>query len=475
VGQRPNELTPNASPQHFLGAEMRTWRARRGLSLGRLSKQVLFDPSYMARVERGLQTASAELVGAYDRALDAGGSLVRLHESVGAGTNRKSAAQAHVANLGIHVANGADLLAGRTAGPASSEPGLSIPVRDDDGRTIFVPISRRSLIAALGAGAAMAALSDSVPSDATRRSGLAAFDGNPIELLRATRKVLVDNDNLFGPSQAIPVVRRQIGGIKELRAARRGSDAKQLLRMQGQFAELCGWFYQDLGNFHEAKFWLHEAFEAAQLSGDQELATFVLARRSQLAGDAHDPLEAIDMAEAAQATADPHSKLAAVAATYGAHGHALLRDTDATRRAYDHARQLHTDADPDPDSQWAEWLDVAYIEAQRAYSLAALNDNRGAVDVFRAAIADLPPGFHRDRGVYLAREAVALAKSDEPEQAATVGRQAVAIGSETGSARIGRELARLDEDLNRWSGHPTVIDFKNCLNEAVLTACVPRM
>jgi len=131
------------------------------------------------------------------------------------------------------------------------------------------------------------------------------------------------------------------------------------------------------------------------------------------------------------------------------------------------------EVDPDPDSQWGSWLDSAYIEAQRAYSLATLDDNRGAASVFRAAIAELPPGFHRDRGVYLAREAVALANADEPDEAATVGLQALAIGSDTGSARIGRELARLDEDLNRWSRNPAVVDFKNALNEAVVGSASP--
>lgn len=82
MGQRPNDLTPHASPQHYLGAEMRAWRTQRGLSLGKLSRSILFNTSYMARVERGGQAASADLVRAYDDALGAGGSLVRLHASV---------------------------------------------------------------------------------------------------------------------------------------------------------------------------------------------------------------------------------------------------------------------------------------------------------------------------------------------------------------------------------------------------------
>jgi transcriptional regulator with XRE-family HTH domain len=326
LGQRPNELTPHASPQHYLGAEMRAWRDRRGFSLAKLGKLVLFDASYMARAERGAQAASADLVRAYDRALGAEGSLIRLHQSISDGGGRPAPAEVDVARSGRHVADQVTALAGGIDGPASSGEGISIPIRTDDGRTTFVPISRRSLIAALGASATITTFANSAPSFATtRRSGLAAAGDNPMELLRATRKVLVDNDNLFGPRQMIPVVRRHVAAIKELRVDSTGANRRQLLQMQGQFAELCGWFYQDLGDFHEAKFWLHEALEAAQMSGDQELATYVLARRSQLAGDMGDRVEAIDMAEVAKSVAAPRSRLAAVAATYGAHGHALFQ------------------------------------------------------------------------------------------------------------------------------------------------------
>nr|WSW62438.1 helix-turn-helix domain-containing protein [Streptomyces sp. NBC_00998] len=469
MGQRPNDLTPHASPQHYLGAEMRAWRTQRGLSLGKLSESILFNTSYMARVERGGQAASADLVRAYDDALGASGSLVRLHTSILQGISLEALPKRDVANQEPHVANGDVALAGESDLQAPSEEGMSIPVRSDDGRIIFVSLSRRALIGALGAGAAIAAAPDlSAAAKAAPRSDLIASGADPIELLQATRRVLIDNDNLFGPHRVIPTVQQQLAAIKELRADRRGTDRRKLLHLQTQYSELCGWLYQDLGDFRAAQHWMQEALAASSMADDEELTTYILARRSQLAGDMHDPIEAVDIAEAAEDRATPKSRLAAVAATYGAHGHALRQDHVMAQRAYEHARELHAVMDPDPNSPWGVWLDAAYIDLQRAHSLSALGDHRGAAEGFRDAIARLPAGYHRDRGVYLGREAVSLARAGEPEQAATAGLQALSIAKETGSDRIARELAQLDGTLDQWRTVPGVADFKDALTEAVL-------
>ncbi|MCM2418997.1 helix-turn-helix transcriptional regulator [Streptomyces sp. RKAG293] len=469
MGQRPNDLTPHASPQHYLGAEMRSWRSQRGLSLGKLSKLIRFNTSYMARVERGGQAASVELVKAYDRQLQAGDSLNRIQRSILEGASLDVLLRGHVANPGTHVAKEPVALAAQAALEAPSAEGISVPVRTDDGRIIFVSLSRRAMIGALGAGAALAATSD-LPAAASvpRQPNLLLSGADPIQHLRETRRVLIDNDNLFGPHRVIPLVQQQIAAIKALRADRRGTDRRQLIQLQTQYSELCGWLYQDVGDFRAAQHWMHEALEASHMSGDPELTVYVLARRGQLAGDMRDPVEAVDVAEAAEDLAAPRSRLAAVAATYAAHGHALRNDPAACQQAYDHARDLLGTMDSDPASPWGVWLDAPYIEVQRAHSLAILGDHRAAAEGFRSAIVRLPPGYHRDRGVYLAREAVAHAGAGEAEQAATVGAQALSIGIETGSARITQELARLDGDLDKWRAVPAVADFKTAMDDALI-------
>ncbi|MFI1183378.1 helix-turn-helix domain-containing protein [Streptomyces sp. NPDC020799] len=467
MGQRPNQLTPHASPQHFLGAAMRDWRNLRKLSLAKLKALIRYDYSYMGRVERGDQAPSEALVAAYDQALEAGGALVRLYQQFRQGADIAALSRSHVAKAGPHVANGQPALADDPGHQATSdEEGVAVPCRTSDGRIIFVSIPRRLFLggagaAALGiAGAPFAQASSPAPP-------ILVPERNPIEHLQEVRRVLIDSDNLFGPRQLIPKVQEQIHAITALREGKRGADRRQLLRVQTQFAELCGWFHQDAGDHRAAQYWTDRALQWSHMAGDPDLTVFILARKSQMAGDVRDPVEAVDVAEAAEESARPGTRLAAVAATYAAHGHALRGDAQESMRAYDHAREL-LHGDINPDSTWGVWLDDAYIDVHRARSLSALGDHQAAADGFRAAIAALPAGYHRDRGVYLAREALAHAGARDAEQASVVGLEALAIGAETGSARILTELAQLDSDLQSWRAVPSVREFHDSLNASVL-------
>ena len=148
----------------------------------------------------------------------------------------------------------------------------------------------------------------------------------------------------------------------------------------------------------------------------------------------------------------------------------VMRSATATRPAcalLDEARSLVDELEDGQESAWATWLDGAYIDVQRARCLSALGDHEHAAAVFQQAIRDLPPGYRRDRGVYLAREALAHAGACDPEQAAVAGLQALAIAEQTGSGRIIHELARLDSGLTRWPKVPAVADFRESLTSVI--------
>lgn len=188
------------------------------------------------------------------------------------------------------------------------------------------------------------------------------------------------------------------------------------------------------------------------MCGDRDAIAFILARRSQLAGDMEDPAEALDAAEAALNMASQKGvRIVAVAMTYAAHGHALRRDKTNCERSYARAQDLAVRLEADPASPWALFLDHSYIEVQRARSLTLFGEYGAAIESFQKAISCLPCGYRRDRGVYLAREAVAHIGNSDVEQASTVGLQALTIGAETGSSRIIGELKYLDTALRKFS------------------------
>jgi hypothetical protein len=198
-----------------------------------------------------------------------------------------------------------------------------------------------------------------------------------------------------------------------------------------------------------------------------DLVTYDMVRKAQLAVEIHDSVEAIDLSDAVRHLAPPRSRLRAMGALSGAHGHALRGERTACQQAYDAAMDLVGGPRDDSPGQRGGWLDATYVQAQRAHSLSVLGDHRAAVEGFTRAISVLPPTFRRDRGVYLTRSAVAHARLGEPEQAAATGLRALPIAAQTGSARILGELVTLDADLRRWHTVPEVIEFRETLDGIV--------
>jgi tetratricopeptide (TPR) repeat protein/transcriptional regulator with XRE-family HTH domain len=352
----------------------------------------------------------------------------------------------------------------------SDVEGVMIPCRTVNGRITWVSVQRRTFL--LGGMAAVTAAAGRQPASprSTLRLPAAAVDGaSPIEHLERMRLVLVESDNLLGPRHVIPTVHQHVSIIQQLRSAASGADRRALLHLQAQFGEFASWLHQDAGDFRMAQHWTDRALEWSQTAGDPEMTAYILARKSQLAGDMRDPGRALDYAEAALELASPRSRLKAAAAAYAAHGHALDGEygRDATFRMHDDARATLSELDSDPGSPWAVWMNDAYLDVERARCLSMLGRHDEAAEIFQQAIRELPRGFRRDRGVYLAREALAHANAGQPDQAAGAGTAALSIAIETESGRIINELAHLDTELAPWHRVPEVAAFRDHLTTAL--------
>jgi tetratricopeptide (TPR) repeat protein len=490
MAQKPKQLTPNASPAHFWGAEMRARRVSRGMSLDDLGRLVHRDRSYLAKIERGERTASAEIARDCDRALGDDGTLIRLHALIVA-TDRSSGQASeevvtaagdvvpprghvdptgsHVANLPLDVASAVGGLATTVGDPPTLDEGdeVSVPARTSDGRIIFVTLPRRLFLGAVGATAASAVVGPApTPHRQTTLELPAAPEVHPVEHFEQMRRVLVDSDNLFGPERVIPTVTAQIDFIRHLRKSLRGQDQQALIAMQAKYAEFAGWLFQDHGDFDQADFWTLRALEWSHGAQDHELTVYILARRSQLAGDIGDASQAIDLGAAALGMAPPGTRLAAVAATYTAHGHALDGDLSGTRRAYDEATELLHKVDHDNPSPWGVWLDDSYVEVAKNRSLAALGEYSQAAEGYEAVITRLPAQYRRDRGVYLARAATAYAGAGDIDHAAELALQALAIGLETKSGRILTELDSLNRSLVGTKS-VAMVQFRQAMSESL--------
>lgn len=439
------------------GNTLREWRRARGWDVPQLARQ--------------LRRAAREPIAAHD-------GLVRMIRSWERGAHALSERYELLYRaLGLPAAPeepaGDECATLGAADPTATETDtVEVCCRTPDGRIVFVTAPLRQLTG----GAPAAVTGDAPRPGAIERAGAIKHTGGierpgearPAERFHAARRALRDNDNLFGPRDVIPLALRQLETMRQTAMSLRGSDHRELLLPQIQFADLLGWLYQDSCSYDAAGHWLDRALEWAHALGDDCCVAFILARKSQLACDMRDSVTAVAAAGAAMRLAgERHPLTAAAAATYGAHGHALAGDAAASRQLYDRARAALRDRGDRGDSQraaaWATFMDSAYIDVYEACSLASLGDHAAAAAGFGAAIRGLRPGYHRDLGVYLAREARARAASGEHDRAADLAERALAIGAETGSARIFAELAAVRGACPAGQESPALSRFRSAL------------
>ncbi|MEV7720990.1 DNA-binding protein [Streptomyces sp. NPDC088184] len=277
---------------------------------------------------------------------------------------------------------------------------------------------------------------------------------------------MIQTDSLTGLRHVLPALQQHLTHLVSRRRASRGTDAVRLRALETRYEELAGWFAQDIGDARTAHGHTAKALDASHIAGDTNLTAYVLARKAQLAVDTGHPIDALGLASAARRTAQPGSRLEVIAVLHEAHAHAVLGEGDEAHRAYDTALLLLDRSDSD--GVWGSWLDTAYISTARARSLAALGKYEQAAAGFDAALAALPSAYRRDRGVYLARAARAHAGTGNATLAARIGREAVGIAAETGSARIFGQLDRLDQALDPAVREDGVAEFRSALDRIVL-------
>ncbi|WP_218018282.1 hypothetical protein, partial [Nocardia shimofusensis] len=330
-----------------------------------------------------------------------------------------------------------------------------VTTRTATGEVVLVSVPRRTFVAGFGAAAvgmaAGAALSAKPLNAAFGRS-----DIDHIKFFRDKRMNIIESDNVYGAGSTLPEVLAAIGRMKALRQAK-VVDSQGILRQLAIYAETAAWQYQDQRMFDQAQHWAEKALTWSHQVGDDYCIGLSLVRMSQLASDRGDGTSGSELAEAAERTAPRTSLFSAAAVAYSAHAYALEGNPDASARAYERARMLVSQADADP--AWGFFLDHSYIDAYQAHSLTVLGDYDAAITQFGDATARMQSGYPRERGVYLARSAVAHMAAGHIEPAATLGTQALQIGIATGSGRIMERVVTLAGMMDSASTQTGVAEF----------------
>jgi tetratricopeptide (TPR) repeat protein len=271
-------------------------------------------------------------------------------------------------------------------------------------------------------------------------------------LLRSLLGDYARADNLLGPGHLLNLMSLHLDFIAELTAAASGDLRSELFRVRAWYAEFAGWLYQDAGKQRAADYWSDRALDCATTADDHLLTSYVLMRKSNQASGIGDAARTLDLAEAALHKPDrltPRARALALRQT--AHGHALAGDAAKCARALEAAEEEVAQREDHGDEErlLTSYCTPTYVEMEAADCWMTLGQPDKAIAIFERGLAAWPPEYQRDRGVHLARLAVAHAANRDPEQACAVAWEALTIAANTGSARAITELRRAAGRLSR--------------------------
>jgi tetratricopeptide (TPR) repeat protein len=262
-------------------------------------------------------------------------------------------------------------------------------------------------------------------------------------------------DMWVGPRHLIPTVATQAGLIQQLARAADAPVRRGLLGAGVAYAELLGWLYQDCGDLDRAATWRAHALDMAHRSQDPQLIGYALTNHAMLAVDQGAGGAVVDYAEAALADEDRLCpKVRVLALVHQAHGHSMLpaKDKDLVDRLLDRAAELVPRVDDEHAWGNACRRSPGYIEVQRATAYLRLGAYREAVELWERVLSGMPESARRDNAVFRARQATALAMMPEPERVVGIVAEIASVATDTGSARMKRELKAIPRHATSWSG-----------------------
>lgn len=451
MGKTSREPTPNASPTHFFGAELRRCREQCGWSLTQVTTRFAesgrqVHHGYLGHVELGERLPEDRQFGEIaDGMFGAGGLLVRLWEF--ADTDRRRSRQDARTERRTLI----DIAAGMLAPVASGEIVL-VPYLTPAGTVGYMRISRRTFVSTGGLAAAMFAAGAFTPDDLDRLSG-ALDEPERVDLRVADyfRSILAAhkaNDFVQSPAARVGSVVTQVGELDRLCRDARGNVRSALRRVQAGYATYAGWLHQEIGNHAPSVFWTDQAIEWARASGDYQMVSFALGRKINIAYWAGQPREAVELADAARHVPwHVPPGLASLNAQNEALTHAMSGDETTARAKLDDAAGLLAlrEGSGEDTVDWAQRHSPTDLEGHVAHCHVSLGHARDAVDVMERVRQDDDPRWWG----MLSLLALAHARAGDPRSAVVAGNDALAraVGAcaLTNLDATSRALARWDD------------------------------
>lgn len=297
-----------------------------------------------------------------------------------------------------------------------------------------------------------------------------------VEAIREVTQTFLRLDNLFGGGRARPTVVRYLHDeVTPLLRSGSYSDAvgRDLFAAASELTRLAGWMAYDLERHGLAQRYLIQALRLAGEAGDHALGGEILAGMSHQAVYIGQPDDALDLARAAQTSADKAGLpvLLAESLIMEAHAHALNKDASACGSALNAAE--HAFARSKEDSPvWLGYFDEAYMAAKFGHCFRELGDGAKA-EYFARRSLDMVDGYTRGRTFNVILLANAHLQQRDLDEACASGDQALDLAVGLNSARTIRYMRDLRRRMTAFAKQPVVREFQTKAHE-LLPAGDPR-
>jgi tetratricopeptide (TPR) repeat protein len=282
-------------------------------------------------------------------------------------------------------------------------------------------------------------------------------DGSLVDFFRERLERSKADDGDLGPTRTLPLVLGTLGAIVHHLREVRPHVRRSLLALGADGAEFAGWLYRDLSDIPCAVYWYDRAMEWAQEADDTTMQAYVLLKKSQMAYDLHDHHRVTTFADAARRDSGRLPlRVRAEVTQQAALGMAMAGEPlSMIEQTSEDARELLMAAlsGDDYDGAASVYFTADTLVLRQAACYTVAGKPAKAAALFAEVIAGGSLS-RRDSGFFQARWAVALALSGEPDEAAAIGLNALALASQTDSERTKRVLANAVRAMKPWQFRP---------------------
>lgn len=479
MGQAPKPLTPHLSAVHLLGAELRHWRERRGLSQNELGLRVNFSGDHIAKVEKAERFPTVELMSQCDTALETGGVLARVWPT--ADHERRK----HADNERIHT----DFSPGPR--PESSPQAPSLRLLDEcwpklDALSSIVPtvalvrgdeeVRRRQLFGLSGAAltSQIIELLDREPDRMRAMLDITSTSEQRLSYFETTADLLGERVVQLPPSQLLEPTLTHFRTIRSLLTDRQSTKHQvRLTRCASKLATIAGEILFNQGAFSEAQQWYGTALHAASDIGDQFLVDITLAGLAYIPTYTGDPAGVLRLVS--DRLSRPANSTAAVAWLWGsaARAYAALGDRKQFVRAISRSGEALDSAPRDTLRAGIFSFLPEKLAFYEANGYARLGDATRTADAAMRALKLYDPRETMEPALVRLDHATGLAIAGEVDQACAVAVEALASDNVVIGVAVSGRAAEFDRLLDKAPTCPSVADWRERLHDALKSPVEP--